>query len=137
MLIAFVKEKPFLGYGYGEAFWMVTDNLRKIWAVFSWHPAYAHNAYLEIILDMGMIGFVVWVLFLIYVLRSSLYYFLREHTLPALIFFAWSVAITIYNLSDNLLGSYETFYWFLLVVAFSFSIRDIIERKRPVSAGPS
>jgi exopolysaccharide production protein ExoQ len=43
-----------LGAGY-ESFWL-GDRLRVLWAAFWWGPNQAHNGYLEIYLNLGLVG---------------------------------------------------------------------------------
>lgn len=45
---------PLIGVGY-DSFWL-GDRMTKLWEKFWWHPNQAHNGYIEIYLNLGLIG---------------------------------------------------------------------------------
>ena len=45
---------PWLGAGF-ESFW-VGSRLNNIWSIFPWQPNEAHNGYLEVYLNLGIVG---------------------------------------------------------------------------------
>jgi O-antigen ligase len=47
---------PLLGTGF-ESFWL-GERLEKIWNIYWWHPNEAHNGYLEVFLNLGLMGIV-------------------------------------------------------------------------------
>jgi O-antigen ligase len=49
-----VNEHPLLGAGY-ESFWL-GERLEKIWEILPWRANEAHNGYLEIFLNLGLVG---------------------------------------------------------------------------------
>jgi exopolysaccharide production protein ExoQ len=51
-----ISRKPWLGYGF-NAFWqgMQGESANVMLAV-GWSPAYAHNGFLDLVLDMGFVG---------------------------------------------------------------------------------
>jgi exopolysaccharide production protein ExoQ len=51
-----ILQRPLLGYGY-MGFWNV-DSVRTqyIWSRIGFHAEHAHNAYIELVLDVGIIG---------------------------------------------------------------------------------
>lgn len=53
-----IQEKPFLGYGYG-AFWRGwAGPSAQVWLVHLWEPPHAHNGYLDLWLELGLVGLV-------------------------------------------------------------------------------
>ena len=59
MSLQAARVHPLLGYGY-NGFW--TDDSRAvqyIWAMITWKAPSAHNGYLDIVLQIGLIGLVV------------------------------------------------------------------------------
>ncbi len=129
-LIPFINQRLFLGYGFGEAFWKNGAYYLLIWKQFTWNPVFAHNGFIEALLDTGIVGLLLWVLFLIQTGFLSLRYFLRRQTLSALVFFAWFVFVLVANIANNHLGSYETFTWLLLVIAFFFALHQSLDREQ-------
>jgi len=54
-----IAERPLLGWGY-EATWQPNDNATiYIWNILGWDPPSAHNALLEVTLQLGLTGLVV------------------------------------------------------------------------------
>lgn len=62
---------PFLGAGF-ESFWL-GDRLKNMWAEFYFKPNQAHNGYIEVYLNLGVIG-----LFLLGGVISSCYWKMRK-----------------------------------------------------------
>lgn len=55
ILIPMALERPLLGYGYG-AFWLGESGpSAAVWAV-TWDAGHAHNGYLDVWLELGLIG---------------------------------------------------------------------------------
>jgi exopolysaccharide production protein ExoQ len=49
-----MNPNPLLGAGY-ESFWL-GDRLQVLWTLFRWRPNQAHNGYLEVYLNLGLVG---------------------------------------------------------------------------------
>ena len=60
-----ISKHPYLGAGY-QAFWSL-DNPSALWLyeVFIWLPRQAHNGYIDILNELGLIGFVIFLFSLI------------------------------------------------------------------------
>jgi O-antigen ligase len=55
-LIAIWQDRPWLGFGY-SGFWAGWDGpSEQIWQEFFWHPRHAHNGFLQILLELGIVG---------------------------------------------------------------------------------
>jgi O-antigen ligase len=60
-LMKAAQHRPWLGYGHG-GFWH-SENTLKYSEIFSWHIPHGHNAYLDLVLNIGLIGlalYLVW-----------------------------------------------------------------------------
>jgi O-antigen ligase len=54
--LAAIKERPFFGYGYAS-FWLPDSIVtRYIWSRVKWNAPSAHNGFLELALDIGIVG---------------------------------------------------------------------------------
>ena len=62
-LVPFIKQRLLLGYGFGEVFWY-SEYLEEFWKIAPWKAGLAHSGYVEALLDSGLIGVVVWGIFL-------------------------------------------------------------------------
>lgn len=63
VVFSMIKQRPWLGYGY-SGFWLGWDGQYSayIWQVFSWLPAHAHSGILDLWLDIGLIGIILFVI---------------------------------------------------------------------------
>jgi exopolysaccharide production protein ExoQ len=53
-----IAERPILGYGYG-AFWDGSEQGAQVRQLVGWDVPSAHNGYIEIALDLGIVGFLI------------------------------------------------------------------------------
>ena len=53
-VVLHMQQEPLLGYGF-ESFWL-GDRLKKLWDMYYFKPNMAHNGYLEMFLNLGLIG---------------------------------------------------------------------------------
>ena len=131
--IPVIKDRLLFGYGFGEAFWKVSEYYQPIWDLFpDILPKFAHNGFIEALMDTGLIGFLLWIIFLVQVAYLTLQYFFRQHTLASLFFFSWFVFMVVMNIGNNHLGSYETFTWLMLVISFAAMVRENIDLEKVV-----
>ncbi|KRE97105.1 hypothetical protein ASG89_30075 [Paenibacillus sp. Soil766] len=70
-IIEKISERPFFGYGYG-GFWTGWDGeSASVWLQAGWMAPHAHNGFLELMLDIGIIGLTLFTaLFIQTVVRS-------------------------------------------------------------------
>lgn len=129
-LLPEISARPFLGWGFGEAFWLSAE-VQRVWQVITWKPGTAHSGLVELVLDTGLVGLAA-VLALLGTTAALVGRYVREHpTKEALIFPMWLVLIVLVNVGENLLGTYELFFWLALVITFAHAAKEA------VSATPS
>jgi exopolysaccharide production protein ExoQ len=99
MLLPYVSERPLLGYGY-QGFWG-GDRLLEMIAVVGWAPASAHNAVLETVLSLGLIGGVLHVLAIAIGINRSSRYFLQTADAGYGFIFALLVFASVHSLAES------------------------------------
>lgn len=62
-LIPVAQERPLFGHGYAATFGGFFSPIHEVWIVARWQPAHAHNAVLQIWLEIGVVGVVLFLLF--------------------------------------------------------------------------
>ena len=116
-----IGERPFLGYGY-QGFWRGWNSessdilLREGWLV-----NHAHNGFLELCLELGLLGLVIFLLgFCIVWVRSirQLRMTRRAEQIWPVVFIAFMV---LSNLTETSLVEYNSIHW-VLYVAIGFSV---------------
>lgn len=93
--LAFLKH-PWFGYGY-DGFWSVYGGDNAI-AFTGWSPAHAHNGYLQIAVDLGVVGLAVFLVGYIIALRRALW--LLRHSRSSLA--SWPLMFLVYGIIYNI-----------------------------------
>lgn len=130
-ILSFVMalRRPWLGYGY-NAFWLQGQGSTvQIWHVLGWTAPNAHNGYLELWLEVGIVGLGLFLLVFSYYVIRGLKLFREYHGLGVA---AWPLLFLIFNLVINLAEvdflSRNTIFFILFVAA------AMATRSRPASA---
>ena len=129
IVLRFISEKPLLGWGY-QAMWLPTDSITiAISKAVGWAVPQAHNALLEVTLELGLVGLVIVISFL----GSSLWRSVRcimagLHRLGilSLVFF---LGVIISGVTEPTLAQNQTIEWVVFNV-LSFSCGLEIMRRR-------
>ncbi|MEM8828346.1 MAG: O-antigen ligase [Cyanobacteria bacterium P01_G01_bin.19] len=94
----FIQEKPWLGYGYGSFFSGSSREATVLWQVHSWTPVHSHNGYVQMWLNLGLIGLITFVIGYFGCLFKSLYKYLVFKDLRML----WIFLLLIYTIFSNM-----------------------------------
>jgi len=118
-VVQFILQRPLLGYGY-DAFWRGMQGPSfQVAAAVHFIVAHAHNGFLEIALELGAAGFL---LFLLSWLRgwSKLWHLWQRGAIDRI---AWPLAILVlialYDLDENTLLINNGLFWILYVTALT------------------
>ena len=113
-----IQQKPIFGYGY-RAYWRGWSGPSAyLWLQFPWLPPHAHNGFLDVWLDLGLIGLFIFLIgYAIAYLRAL---FWARHTktmagLFPLVFLSFFIFI---NLTESSIIR-ENIFWFLYISVFS------------------
>ena len=94
----FISAKPWLGYGYGSFFSGEGREANLLWQVHNWSPVHAHNGYIQLWLNLGLIGLIVFILGYVTCLFNSLFKYLVFKDLRML----WIFLFLIYTIFSNM-----------------------------------
>ena len=106
---------PVIGDGY-SSFWL-GQRMERMWEMFSWHPTEVHDGYLEIYLDLGIIG----LMFLAALLISSLTFalkMLRNNFEEGIVRLAIVTVAILYNITESAFRPGLLVYFALILVVF-------------------
>jgi exopolysaccharide production protein ExoQ len=126
LLVDKIVERPWLGYGYG-AFWQGYDGPSAyVWNASAFKAPNSHNGYLDLLLELGFVGFAVYMTTFIYSFQKALLLF--KHTKTAYAF--WPILLLCYvvfcNLTESSLVLQNNFLWVMqLTIIFSISIPQL------------
>lgn len=121
-LLVPIGERPWLGYGW-QAFWGGWNSpAHEIWISNSWFPPTAHNAPLEILVNIGIVGLVLWAVMLARGLWRSIHYLRDRSGMVGLFPIAMFSYAVLYSVTEAGLV-HRGIDWMLFVVA-------LVETKR-------
>lgn len=122
-VLASIAERPWLGHGY-SGFWLGENGPGgKVWAAVRWTPPHAHNGFLDLWLDLGVVGVVcfgagfavaaVWALRRVRATRTA-------DGLWPMVFLTFTL---LYNLTESTLLQQNNIFWVLYVAAAVAAVR--------------
>ncbi|GAP09593.1 lipid A core - O-antigen ligase [Bellilinea caldifistulae] len=113
-LIQAGMQNFWIGFGY-RSFWRGWDwPSAEIWEQITWLPNQAHNGYIEIWLDLGVIGLVLMLLILIGLFIRSIIYF-NKTRYESILWVLLSLFLIFLSFSESVLMRPNDVYWVLMV----------------------
>lgn len=128
LLLEMARERMWLRYGYG-AFWIGLEGPSAyVWVALGWAVPHAHNGYLDLLLEIGVIGLSLGVFLLCTSVAQLLAAYGREPS-PEVVCWLTVVAFLIgYNMVESGFLRSNSFLWILLLLALftsqRLSVRD-------------
>lgn len=113
-----IDVNPWLGTGF-EGFWL-GERAEYLWAKYWWRPTQAHNGYLELYLNLGLIG-----LGLLAVMVFSSYRSIRSKLISEFHFASFRMAmlmiVLIYNMTEAAFKGLHILWFMFLLVSIEYS----------------
>ena len=129
-----IARKPLLGYGF-QAFWLEKGgNLVLIQEKTSFVPVHAHNGYLNLLLHVGIIGMILFLVFLARILWVTIREGRRTHGPHERWIFSFVCLIVILNLTESQLLESNLFWMSLVAFYTSLSINRADRSNESVEA---
>lgn len=138
-LIQMMDAFPLVGEGY-DSFWL-GDRLAVLWEKYWWHPTEAHNGYVEILLELGIIGLCLYIAIIISVYRSICNQIVFEfeygrYRMVSLVIFL------IYNITESAIKGVHLIWFVFLLIAIEYprrhsrftAINNLSKESDPLSA---
>lgn len=115
--IAKISQRPFLGYGF-QAFWQPNGGGADIWKMVFYKPPHAHNGYLNLALDLGLVGLGLFLLCLALAYRRSIYWLRCEPGMLGLLPILYVTYLFMYNHTENTIIEHSSIFWAEFVAVF-------------------
>ena len=136
-LLVVARERPLLGHGYRATFDGWFSPVHEVWIANPWNPSHAHNALLQIWLEVGLVGVVIFLIVYVRTIVGAVTVAMHETGAVAiwpLIFMTTTLSISI---TESGMTS-EAMGWTMFVVA-SLSVAGQLDyrRRTTVPAPPS
>ena len=113
-LVLDMTGNPLFGTGF-ESFWL-GPRLQRIWAVYWWHPNEAHNGYVELFLNLGWLGLVLFAAIVVTSYRNVIAALRRDPDFGRLRL-AYFVAGIMYNFTESGFRIIDPVWFLFLLVA--------------------
>jgi exopolysaccharide production protein ExoQ len=115
VLLEAFRHRPWLGYGY-NAFWVGWGGeSAEVWSAIGWDPAHAHNGFLDLALQLGVIGVLTFVAGFAVALLQASRALRRTDSGAGLWPLAYLVFFFLFNLTESPLLRYDSLFWALYV----------------------
>ncbi|HTF66724.1 MAG TPA: O-antigen ligase family protein, partial [Edaphobacter sp.] len=125
--LASALRHPILGYGY-DAYWTATTEANQIRYAIGWDAPHAHNALIELFLELGMVGLLAFLVATIVILRRAARFLNvsigRERLWPL----SYITFTLIYGLTESHALVPNSIYWILFVAA-AYAVCQVPERQ--------
>lgn len=127
--------RPWLGYGYG-AFWQSTSpEYLDVWkAINNWETPNGHNGFLDLWLELGLVGLSVFILSFLKVSFEMIKQLWKDQSYESLFIIGYLLLLLLANVAESsLLG--QRFFWLLYVttVLSTHKIKKISPNKKIIS----
>ncbi|MGG6297991.1 O-antigen ligase family protein [Leptolyngbya sp. AN02str] len=130
-----IQLKPIWGFGY-EGFWRGWDSdAAEVWRTVGWDAPHSHNGFLDLLLALGLVGFIIFMTEYFTTLARAAYRLKQtrnpEYYLPIL-FLAFTV---LFSLTESTILGRNSIFW-VMYVAMSVSARLPLQQPKS-NAQPS
>ena len=116
-VLEMIAKKPLLGYGYG-AFWIENNSESTIvQQTIQWNAPNAHNGFLDLWLELGLLGFSVFLIGFVINLLKAIYLIRWNQTSESLWLLVYFTVIILSNLAETTFLEQNSLQWILYVSA--------------------
>jgi O-antigen ligase len=115
-LVLGMTGNPLVGTGF-ESFWL-GKRLEKMWSIYWWHPREAHDGYIEVFLNLGWLGIVMFGIVLATGYRTVMNAF-RRNAEEGKLRLAYFIAAVAYNFAESAFGPLSLTWIFFLLATFN------------------
>jgi len=128
-----ILNRLWLGHGY-SAFWLGWDGeSAAVWSVLSWKPPHAHNGFLDLLLELGVVGVVLLAGGLMTAACRAAALVRRTTSVYALWPVVYLVFMLVVNLAESTILVRNSLFWMLYVVTCMWLIRSKEDASRVAS----
>jgi O-antigen ligase len=114
--VASIALKPILGYGY-SAFWPASAEAMRIDVAINWTVPHAHDAYIELALELGLVGLGLYVGAYLLAIKRAALYMRMERDNSAKWPLVYLCFVLLYSFTENYVLAPNTIFWMLFVAA--------------------
>ncbi len=121
LILDMISQRPWFGYGFG-AFWQGLDGPSAyIWYASTFKAPNSHNGYLDLCLELGLVGLSIYLITFVRSFQKALAYIRKVKTSEGFWPAAFLIYIVLANLTESTLIIQNNFF-FVIQVAIFFSL---------------
>ena len=109
-----ISDRPWLGYGY-QAFWREDGAAADIWLSEGYKPPHAHNGFINMPLDLGVLGLLIFIAILVINYVRTIIFLRSVKTIIGLWPIYYLTFFFMYNHSETTIIEHNSIFWILLV----------------------
>jgi exopolysaccharide production protein ExoQ len=109
-----IAKQPILGYGY-SAFWDASPEAMRIDKVVRFQVPHAHNAYIDLTLQLGLTGLVLFLVVYCVAVRRAAVYMSTEHGWEAMWPLFYLTFVLLYQITESSIFADNSIFWILYV----------------------
>jgi O-antigen ligase len=114
-VLTMIAQRPWLGYGY-NSFWLGWNGPSAlVWESVRWDPVHAHNGFLDLVLDLGVVGLGLFALSFIFSLPRAINAARWGADASALWPLYYLVFMLLYNMTESSILRQNNILWALYV----------------------
>lgn len=134
-IIDMIGKQPWLGYGY-SAFWNDWNSPgANVWYASGWAPPNAHNGLLDLWLELGLVGVLVFVIGFGIVMVRGITWLRIDRSGSSFWLILYPTYLALSNLSESFLVNFNDIFW-ILYVSVAFSLAAIDPSNQKISTQP-
>ncbi|MGM9506514.1 O-antigen ligase family protein [Larkinella sp. GY13] len=115
MLIDYINQSPMVGYGY-SAFWIPKFLSKTLWVDSDWNPEQGHNGFIDITLELGLIGLTLFSVVLLKAYKRSLNFIKNTTQYHSYWYILILIFLTIVSFTESFLLKYNNVYWVMFLI---------------------
>lgn len=132
ILPSYIAEHPWLGFGLG-GFWVAdSENVALIWDAIGWNPPHAHEGWLDLLLELGIVGLALLSLQILQIVVRGIRAVVDGREPDSQYLIVTTFILLIYNISESNLVR-PGIMWVLLIIA-STALAKLSTQRKPVVA---
>lgn len=130
-LVPEIAARPLLGYGWHAYFGGFFSPVHDIWIEQPWQPPHAHNTFLDLTLDLGLVGSFLYAAFLLQFIVYAARYIRMTGGPLGLVPIIHVSLVLIYSFSETLKPDRDVFW--VLLLYFAIVLKYVQESGLPIS----
>lgn len=124
VVIRMIEKRPLLGYGY-NAFWHGWEGASGyVWRTVGWNAPHAHNGFLDLWLDLGFVGLMIFMASMVQATRNAIKMAGSTISWEAVWPLAYLTFIILYNLVESTLVKQNNLFYItyvMIIMTFYFN----------------